>query len=100
MQANVSPLSCAIGDQQYVADFFEFQRGPGDACLVEKLAQIEQSGELESATRAEVAPNFLCQLLLTLNPLPISAWLKHSDLALAQWRNGICVKHLANGIEF
>src|SRR5208283_2589311 len=77
-----SPLGCAVGDEDNVADLGGFERGSRDAGFLDQLFYFRQAGEFEASADAAILANFRGELLLDSNPGMIERRHKLSDAAL------------------
>ncbi len=71
---DLAPLRHAVHHRQQVADLGDLQHGALNARLLQHLAGIDQSGEIETPAGPQVLAHLGGELLLTLNPGALARW--------------------------
>jgi hypothetical protein len=67
---------------------------------LDKLANFDESREIEAPTDAPELANFICELLLVFNPGAVGGGRKFGNAALAERRGSVPAQKLKQRIEF
>src|SRR5271166_288227 len=100
MQRDLAPLCSTINRQQQVANLDDLQRCALNARLVDQRRGVKQTVEIEVAAGPQISSQLLGQLLLALDPLPVTRGRELHHAGLSRRGTGIHREHPPQLVEF
>src|SRR5262249_29915517 len=100
MQRDLAPFGGAVGDEDDVTQLRGFECGSGYARLFEQRPGIKQSGKFKTTTSAQIIADFLCELLLTSDPVMVFYRREGCEPLAAKRGDAIVAEDLPKAIEF
>jgi len=95
IQRHCAPFIGPIGDHQYFAEFGNFECRPDNSRLLQQLAYICESTELEAASSLKKSLDLICEFLLARDPRNISRGAESHNSLSAQLRSAVRKQNFA-----
>jgi hypothetical protein len=99
MDGRFAPLGGTVDDEHGIAEFGGIESDSGDAGAENKLAGIDEGGEIEASTGAKEGTHLVGKLLLTLDPVSVGGGGKGVHRCLAEFALATAAHNLAQAVE-